>query len=315
MNLDYMDELRRFDEQYLPFPTFMTAKEAIDSNLLLYRQTGLAKHMLVLGEAGTGKSTLCQMIETQNPRRTLRDRDKIDVLVISVPPSANVGGVANAMLDALGDPWIGKGTIASKTDRIVTLCRACGVELVLVDEAQHLQDRGDNRTHYMVGDWFKSVIDRVGVPTVLLGLPRLENLLKTNEQLRRRFSRRVRLAFGQNEGSSIEAECLQLFYSLSSLLSVPVVSDPYGHQEMGTRLYYACDGRVAYIKKLLFGALTTALMQADEGIDVRHLERAFTTDIWPDGVGKLNPFSSEFQFRRLDRGGEPFQRASAHGDS
>ena len=40
-------------------------------------------------------------------------------------------------------------------------------------------------------DWLKHLIDEVGVPTVLLGLPRLESLLQINEQLRRRFSRRT----------------------------------------------------------------------------------------------------------------------------
>src|SRR5690606_11868481 len=122
-------------------------------------------------------------------------------------------------------------------------------------------------------------------------------LLQINEQLRRRFSRRVRLAFGQNDEISVETECLQLFLSLSSLLTLPVSSTPFGAQEMGTRLYYACDGRVAYIKKILFSALSTALERGDDAIDVRHLERAFTTDVWWEGVGQLNPFSSDFAFR------------------
>lgn len=313
MNRESMEQLKRFDEEYLLFPTFMMAKQAIDANLLMFRETGLVRNMLVLGEAGTGKSTLCKLMEVEHPKRQLPDRDKIDVLVVSVPPSANVGGIASAMLCTLGDPWPQAGTIAARTDRFVTLCRECGVELMLVDEAQHLQDRGDSRTHYMVGDWFKSVIDQVGLPTVMLGLPRMERLLQTNEQLRRRFSRRVRLAFGQNDGTSVETDCLQLFFSLSSSLSLRVSSNPFGNQEMGTRLYYACDGRVAYIKKILFSALSTALEQADDVIDVQHLERAFTNEVWWEGVGKLNPFSKAFEFRRLDRGGEPFQVESAKG--
>jgi DNA transposition AAA+ family ATPase len=60
----------------------------------------------------------------------------------------------------------------------------------------------------MVGDWIKSLIDQTGVPTVFLGLPRLEQILQVNEQLRRRFSRRIRLALGQSDKSSIHAECL-----------------------------------------------------------------------------------------------------------
>lgn len=313
MNPESMAQLKQFDDQYLPFPTFVTAKQAIDDALAMYRQTGIARHMLILGEAGTGKSTLCNLMETHHPRRRLLDRDKVDVVAISVPPSANIGGVASAVLRSLGDLWHERGTIASRTERIVTLCRECGVELMLIDEAQHLQDRGDNRTHYMVGDWVKSVIDQVGVPTVMLGLPRLELLLQTNEQLRRRFSKRVRLAFGQNDEMSAEMECLQLFLSLSSLLPLPVSFKPFSPEEMAVRLYYASDTRVAYIKKILFGACSMALQHGDDVIDVGHLEHTFTNDVWWEGVGQLNPFSSDFAFRRLDRGGEPFQSVGAGG--
>ena len=44
-------------------------------------------------------------------------------------------------------------------------------------------------------------------------------------------------------------------------------------------------------------------------IDVELLQQVFVDEIWWEGVGVLNPFNAEFEFRRLDRGGEPFQRA------
>ena len=215
--------------------------------------------MLVTGEAGTGKSSLCRWLAHQHPLRVLPERDVVELLITAIPPAASIASIASTMLVALGDPSAGVGTISQKTHRVVTLCRGCGVEMLLFDEAQHLQDRGDTKTHYMVGDWLKHLIDELAVPTVLLGLPRLENVLQINDQLRRRFSSRRRLAVGQSDTDSIETECLQLFLSLTSLIDIPVSSHPYSAQEMGVRLYYASDGRVAYIKKLLFAALRCAL--------------------------------------------------------
>jgi hypothetical protein len=307
MRTDAALQLRRFEDQYLPFPTFVAAKDAIEANMRLYRESGLARHMLVLGEAGTGKSSLCQWLIRQHPRRRLPEGDRIGALAVAVPPAATLGGMADSILEALGDPWADRGTLTAKTRRIAILCRACKIELLLLDEAQHFQDRGDARTHYLVGDWFKHLVDNIAVPTVLLGLPRLELLLQNNEQLRRRFSRRVRLALGQSDTESIETECLQLFLSLASLIDTPVSSHPYTAQEMGMRLFYACDGRVAYVKKLLFSALQRALEADHDVIDVPLLERAFVDEIWWEGVGSLNPFNAAFQFRRLDRRGEPFQ--------
>ncbi|QCB47670.1 TniB family NTP-binding protein [Hydrogenophaga sp. PAMC20947] len=304
-------QLKAFDEQYIPFPPFVAAMTAIEANLQMFRETGVATHMLVTGEAGTGKSSLCRWLAHQHPLRVLPERDVIELLITAIPPAASIGGIASTMLEALGDPYASTGSVAQRTHRVITLCKGCGVESLLFDEAQHLQDRGDTKTHYMVGDWLKHLIDELAVPTVLLGLPRVENVLQVNDQLRRRFSNRRRLAVGQSDTDSIESECLQLFLSLTSLIDTPVSSHPYSAQEMGVRLYYASDGRVAYIKKLLFVALRWALEQDLDAIDASMLERAFTAEIWWEGIGKLNPFHPDFDCRRLDRGGEPFQVASS----
>lgn len=300
-------KLQYFEEQYIPFPTFVAAKNEIERHLKMFREAGLARNMLILGEAGTGKSSLCRWMMTQYPRQRLLERDLVTILHMVVPPAATVMGAADALLSSLGDPHPGRGTVSLKTSRIVTLCRNCKVELLLVDEAQHLQDRGDIRTHYLVGDWFKHLIDQLAVPTVMLGLPQLQKLLETNEQLRRRFSRRIWLGLGQSDTYSIETECHDLFLALSDLLPFSVVPGAYDAQDMGSRLYYACDGRVAYIKKLLFAALRAALEEGHEVIDEGLLQRAFIEEIWSEGIGKLNPFHPDFEHRRLDRRGEPFQ--------
>jgi adenylate kinase family enzyme len=304
---EIFDELQRFDEEYIPFPPFVVAVDAVKTNLALFRETGIAQHLLVLGESGAGKSSLCRWIEQQYPKFALLDRDVTPVLIVSVPSAATIASVATALLEKLGDPAATTGTVSAKTSRVIRLCRACRVEMILFDEAQHIHDRGRATTHYMVGDWIKSLIDQTGVPTVFLGLPRLEQILQINEQLRRRFSRRIRLALGQSDKSSIHAECLQLFRSLGSCLPLPLMCGQFGWDELGMRLYYASDGRVAYIKKVLASALRLALETEMAEIGPTLLEQAFTEEIWWEGVGKLNPFNPNFEFRRLDRGNEPFE--------
>ncbi|CAJ0691463.1 TniB family NTP-binding protein [Ralstonia holmesii] len=318
-NIQIYRAIQRFDEEYLPFPPFVAAANLIESNIALYRETGVAHHLLVLGESGAGKSSLCKWIERKYPRFALRERDVVPVLVVSVPIAATIASVAEDMLAELGDPSPLAGTVSARTARVITLCHACRVEMILFDEAQHVHDRGQATTHYMVGDWLKSLIDQAGVPTVFLGLPRLEQLLQVNEQLRRRFSRRVRLALGQSDTETIYAECLQLFISLGACLPVPLSCGDCGWDELGMRLYYASDGRVAYIKKLMTAALRLALELDAASIGPELLEQAFTAEIWWQGVDALNPFNSAFEFRRLDRGNEPFEQGSfsvrRHGKS
>lgn len=54
--------LQSFTSEYLDFPPFVTAFNEIDRLLLLYRETGVAQHLLVTGESGTGKTTLCKAL-------------------------------------------------------------------------------------------------------------------------------------------------------------------------------------------------------------------------------------------------------------
>lgn len=300
--------LERFNDDLLQFPAYVAAFNDIDGLLRLHRETGVAQHLLILGESGTGKTTLCLDFVTRHPRVVLAERDVVPVLHVPIPPVATIAAVTEAMLARLGDPCPTFGTISSKTARAIKLARAVSVELLLIDEAQHIQDRGKLPTQYLVGDWLKTVMDEIGVPTVLLGLPRVANLLQVNEQVRRRFSRRRYLQMGQHGETSIEAECLQLFLSLGENFPIPLSCGSIGWKEMAQRVYYASDGRVAYIKKLLSGAIRIAMEQQLSNVGAETLEAAFTQEVWWEGIDHLNPFNERFQFRRLNRASEPFEQ-------
>lgn len=300
--------LQNFTNEYLEFPPFVTAFNEIDRLLQLYRQTNVATHLLVTGESGTGKTTLCKALADRYPRTAIPERDIVPVLIVPIPPAATISSVAEAMLVQLGDPAPTTGTMSAKTARAAHLARACSVELLMFDEANHIQDRGQSPTQYMVGDWLKSLMDDMQVPTVLLGLPRVENLLRVNEQLRRRFTRRLQMALGQDPEDSIESQCLQLFASLTPSLPVPFQKETMSWNELAHRLHAATDGRVAFVKSLLVGAIRLVFVQELTRITPTELETAFTTAIWREGVGALNPFNPAFEFRRLDRAGEPFER-------
>lgn len=310
MNVAEFEALRVFTSEYLQFPPFVSAFNEIDRLVQLYRQTGVAQHLLVTGESGTGKTTLCKALAERYPRATLPERDVVPVLVVPIPPAATIASVAEAMLARLGDPAPTTGTTSAKTARAARLSRACGVELLMFDEANHIQDRGQSPTQYMVGDWLKGLMDDVQVPTVLLGLPRVEDLLRVNEQLRRRFTRRLQMALGQDPDNSIETQCLRLFTSLTPSLPVSFNKGATTWSELAYRLHAATDGRVAYVKSLLIGAIRLVFEREVPEITLAELETAFTAEIWPQGVGALNPFCPDFDFRRLDRAGEPFERGA-----
>lgn len=307
------DVLRRLQETTLQFPAFLAAFEQIERNLRLYRETGVAQHLLVLGESGTGKTTLARWFSQRYPRQRLVERDVIPVLHVSVPAAATIAGTVEAVLAQLGDHEPERGTVSVKTARAAKLARACGVEMLLFDEAQHIHDRGRSHTHYFVGDWLKSFMDALGLPVTLLGLPRTQVLLQVNEQLRRRFARRLSLSVQETQSEANEEASLALFSSLAQVLPLPLTPHPYDWHSLGERLYYATDGRIAYVKQLLIAAYCHASDVESEHVSPMELAHAFTQTIWPAGVGALNPFEPKFVFRALDRMGEPFQAGDAVG--
>lgn len=315
MTLPFYDAVKQLQDAYLMFPAFQNAFDQIEANLRLFRATGIAHSLLILGESGTGKSSLARLFAERYPMQTTPERDVIPVLSVSIPPAATIAGTVEAVLSRLGDPQPERGTVSVKTARAVKIARGCGVEMLLFDEAQHIQDRGRAQSQYFVGDWLKSFMDALALPVTLLGLPRMQSLLQVNEQLRRRFAQRIFLSV-QNTGiDATEENSLNLFSSLADALPLPLDPRPFGWIELGSRLQFATDGRIAYVKQLLICAYEHAVNQETTSITPRMLGVAFTASIWPSGIGQLNPFHEEFVFRSLDRMGEPFQVGEMAGQA
>jgi hypothetical protein len=298
--------LEKFNAEYIQFEVFQKAFIAVEDNLTLYRQTGIAENLLVLAESGCGKTSLCRLIQERYPRYTLPERDVIPILIVPVPPIANLTSLVETMLATMGHPAPHLGNLARKTYAFITLAKACGIEMIMFDEAQHLHDRGKTYSHYLVSDWIKQLIDALTIPIVFLGLPRTESLLMVNEQLRRRFSKKIFLSLEKHHTKDLNKQCLQMLLSLGQTFPLTIVAGDYGWDEFSTRLYYATDGRVAYIKKLMANSLKYALELGLSAVGPLDFETVYKQEIWCEAVAELNPFHPRFAFRRLDRAGEPF---------
>ena len=170
------------------FDRFKSTFDRVCEVVELYRQTGVAENFLVLGASGCGKSTLCNLMRATYPSFSEPEREVVPILYLDIPALATISSLVEGLLRVLSDPAPSSGTIADKTNRLVLLVRGCGVLLIMLDEMQHVHDRGQTLTIARVADWIKSLTGSVNCPIVLVGLPRTRALLDANEQLRRRFS-------------------------------------------------------------------------------------------------------------------------------
>jgi hypothetical protein len=301
----HLADLARFMREIIMFPQFSGAYHRLIDSIATYQSTGVAENHILHGHAGCGKTTLCQLLESEFPRSVETHRDVVPLLYTSVPALATIGSVAEACLRKLGDPVPTQGTSSAKTDRLITLIEGCRVAMVILDEVQHVHDRGQSPTIYKVADWIKTLSDNAGRPMVLAGLPRSKALIDTNEQLRRRFGSELVLDRMTLDCDECVLEFASLARSLLDALPLRSSLDVSKFNEL-ERLYYATDGRIGYVVSLFYRALILAFEAGEQLIGHATLERAFCEVIWSGGIGPLNPFSENFVFRKLDKLGEPF---------
>lgn len=289
-------------------PQFHAAYIEIENLLQLKQQNNIARHALCTGSSGTGKSTLKIEIEKAYPRNLNVNPPQIPILIIDIPAIPTVKNVAEAMLVSLGDPLADKGSAINKTVRILNYLKICNAQLLIFDELQHFIDQGKKNTPYQVSDWLKSLIDAANIPVVLMGLERCEQLLQINEQLRRRFNKRIYLSEFKLESENDYLVFAAVLKTILSLLTIDHKLD-IQNQELIERIHYATNGIIDYMIKLFIEAFEICYINQKE-LTINTLHEAFLSTIWPSCTPELNPFAASFSWKKLTKIGMPFHKQS-----
>jgi len=266
----------------------------------------IAGGLLLVGQSGAGKTTLIEHYRdsfpiTEHPEQTL-----VPILVVQTPAMPTVKNLAEAILHALGDPDVNKGSTEEKTRRIFKLLVACHVELLIIDEFQHFCDSRRRSVANQVADWLKGVLNVARIPVVVVGLPRAEEVIRMNEQLARRFSSVFFLRpfnFHTKEG---QKEFRGLLKTVQEF--IPVRCIEFHEANLALRFFIATNGLIDYIAKIIDEAVQIAGRKRDPRIDWNVLAQAFEESVWRNAPKKLNPFNSDAEPRPLNKLGEPFER-------
>lgn len=309
MNASQKRILSKFKKTVIKHPQFLNAYEKVVEAYELKKEIDFQVNLICIGMSGTGKSTLKRKVAERFPPYDTKDGRMIPVLVIDTPSLPTVKNVAEAMLFQFGDLAFYRGSAVEKTTRILHYIKICGVKLIIFDELQHFIDQGNKTAPKQVSDWLKTLIDQSGVSSVLMGLEQSEYILRVNEQLRRRFSRRIDLTpFAIAEERSFKnfaSVLLHLYDEVEMPLTGEIDTDLF------RRWHFATNGIMAHMVTLIIAAYQVAKQKRYEAIHLKCLEQAFTEAIWSEGVDKLNPFNRSFAFTRLTKPGMPFHTAKA----
>jgi hypothetical protein len=255
-----------------------------------------AQGIAIVGESGTGKTSVLDYYHAQHPSRREADGMLVPILRVTVPSTPTVKSLAAVMLDGLQAPDSDRGTENERTKQLRELMTRTGVLMVMLDEFQHFYDKKTRRFIYNVADWLKVLIDQVRCTLVVAGLPNCMEVIEGNEQLQRRFLAPVqmpRFDWDQTEQRHEFTAILGAFHEqLSTRFRVPALDS----KEMSFRFYCATGGLMSLISKILRHAERKASCTSSKAITLDILDEAHIESVWMSGKSSevLRPFHRSF---------------------
>ncbi|QDH74231.1 ATP-binding protein [Brevundimonas sp. M20] len=292
LNEAIAEKLARFKRAFIPYPPHVHFHERLDYLQRLGRRCRGEPQMglRVLAPTGSGKSTAAlayiAFVESQRPRT----ETFIPVIKIELERNSTSKKLMTSILNALGDPYSHHGNELTLKLRVLEYFKRFGVELLIVDEVQHLNYRDSPKND--VTDALKVLLDSGVVPIAFLGTPKAKVLFERNLQLNGRLLPPCDLP----PLNSKRAGDRDLFARFVDRLDHVIVDQEilpnlsnFESAGLLPALFEVSDGVVGRVSRLLQVALEAALRR-----DAQCLERSdisWAIDHWavPQSFVKANP--------------------------
>jgi hypothetical protein len=309
--------LVRIDTTFVEHPVFAEAIKKVEAILSLHSLNVLMPNLDISKPSGIGKSTLIDKLKGKFPR--VKDKrhvvlrsgvrvecDEIPLLCIDMPPTPTVISLAQAMLKALGDVHWDKGGQKSLDPRVDLYLEACGIQGIMIDNAQRAVDQRGVVVKKDLGNWLVARYDALNIPFFFVGLGRARYLFDQDEQIDRRFDADHRMspyrwgALNDPHGPHSRVTFIAILHALRQASGISW--DPALNLDSSVvclRFYYASRGVIGLLKKLLTAAMRVLVKDGGEKVDLVLLQRAFNLAFRKERAeGTLdNPFKEDWSPR------------------
>jgi hypothetical protein len=287
------ESMNRAEHILIKYPLFKTAITRIQACFDSHDSTAEPDCCPIVGESGGGKTTIISYFANLHPRVDHKWGLEVPVLVAKVPARPTVKSFAETLLYQLGDPLWSRGNTVSKSIRLRELLRRCRVRLLALDEFQHFVDVRQANIPNDVADWLKEQVEEARLSIVVLGLQRCLEVLRQNEQLRRRFGATLRVGafrWDAKEDRTAYRAFLRAVQEQLPEYDMPSLSDV----DVAFRMHYASYGLIGYTMKIIRGATRIARYHPSRQITLRTLSQSFAEHVWSERLSDPNPFSETF---------------------
>lgn len=297
--IEYSKNLAQAKSIIVKHPRFKEIYGELEEVHYLSKKMLITEQLCILGPTGAGKTTLVEEYVSNFQRKNEEERTIIPVLHVKVPPRARSPKVlASKILRIMGDPLFDNGTEENMTHRIQNFVRKCGIEMIILDEFQHLIDRDTNHVLATASDWLKTFIEEINIPVVLCGLPESERIFEHNEQLDSRYTNRLYLNPFRYDTKEEKIAFRRFLVTIDEKLpfqNKANLSDPH----IASKIFYFSFGLPRYIMDLLRQATKIALNRGHNNLTELDLRDAFERIKRSSRPYAINPF--EVQHFDLDK--------------
>lgn len=234
----------------LAHPAFVEHKQALERRIddALNGHTPASEWLV--GPSRVGKTMIINTLARQYPEQRISGTRVIPLLVVPVPSPATPKELPKSVLSELGFPNA-RGNSVDLFVRMTRLLTLAQTKVILFEEASHIVEVGAKLPPRAAGDWFKLLMDRIGLTIILFGVPRLEKLYDSNEQLRRRSQKRREFRPYDYINSSQRmafATCIRTYQEMFAQAGYPI---DFGFETLVHHCYLLSGGLVGVVSAFM----------------------------------------------------------------
>ncbi len=263
--------LALFRSSFVASPFLKAVLNELDECRELSKLGGDPECIIVTGDTGAGKTSLINKYLELNVRSDSYEGTFIPVLSTTLPGEANSVALFQQILADLGHPYPfeSRNEVALRK-QIKALAQNCRLELIIIDEFQHLIERKSLKILKETANSIKSLIVDTKIPMALFGMPYSSVILDSVSQLSSRFERRRILSPFRISTDSELHKYLAFLSMFERLMDLPEPSE-LTSDEINRRLYAYSSGNFRKLKNLLNDAYKDALENGESNISQKRL--------------------------------------------